>query len=174
MSVFNESTIEDAALDYLRGLGYSTAFGPNLAPDGSQPERASFEKVYLYDRLRDATRRINTEHLDLVDEAIKRLGRAESQSEIAENSRVHKLLIHGVPVEYRDANGSVRTTHVKFIDFDNPANNDWLAVDQFTIVGNKNRRPDVVVFVNGIPLALLELKNLAIEHATLKNARCLT
>lgn len=85
---------------------------------------------------------------------------------------LHKLLIHGVPIEYRDANGSVRTTHVKLIDFDpdNLANNDWLAVNQFTIVGNKNRRPDVLVFVNGIPLALLELKNLANEHATLKNA----
>ncbi|WP_100470532.1 type I restriction endonuclease subunit R [Mycobacteroides abscessus] len=170
MTVFNESTVEDAALDYLRGLGYSTTFGPNLAPDGSQPERASFEQVYLYDRLRDAARRINPEHRDLVDEAIKRLERAESQSEVAENSRVHKLLIHGVPVEYRDASGSVRTTHIKLIDFDNPANNDWLAVNQFTIVGNKNRRPDVLVFVNGIPLALLELKNLANEHATLKNA----
>jgi type I restriction enzyme R subunit len=169
---FNESTVEDAALDYLRALGYSTAFGPNIAPEGSQPERASFEQVYLYDRLREAASRINPEHRNLVDEAIKRLERAESQSEVSENSRVHKLLIHGVPIEYRDANGSVRTTHVKLIDFDpdNLANNDWLAVNQFTIVGNKNRRPDVLVFVNGIPLALLELKNLANEHATLKNA----
>jgi len=170
MTIFNESTVEDAALDYLRGLGYSTAFGPNLAPDGSQSERASFEQVYLYDRLREAACRINPEHLELIDEAIKRLERAESQNEVAENSRVHKLLIHGVPIEYRDASGSVRTAHVKLIDFDNSANNDFLAVTQFTIVGNKNRRPDVLVFVNGIPLALLELKNLANEHATLKNA----
>ncbi|TXH25226.1 MAG: type I restriction endonuclease subunit R [Mycobacterium sp.] len=172
MTSFNESTVEDAALDYLRALGYSTAFGPNIAPEGSQPERTSFEQVYLYDRLREAASRINPEHRNLVDEAIKRLERAESQSEVSENSRVHKLLIHGVPIEYRDANGSVRTTHVKLIDFDpdNLANNDWLAVNQFTIVGNKNRRPDVLVFVNGIPLALLELKNLANEHATLKNA----
>ncbi|SHO84116.1 type I restriction endonuclease subunit R [Mycobacteroides abscessus] len=170
MSDFNESTVEDAALDYLRGLGYSTAFGPNLAPDGNQSERNSFEQVYLYNRLREAACRINPQHLDLIDEAIKRLERAESQSEVAENSRVHKLLIHGVPVEYRDSNGSVRTVSIKLIDFDNPANNDWLAVNQFTIVGNKNRRPDVLVFVNGIPLALLELKNLANEHATLKNA----
>ena len=73
MSVFNESTVEEAALDYLRGLGYTTAFGPNLAPDGSHRERTSFEHVYLYDRLRDAARRINPQHLDLVDDAIKRL-----------------------------------------------------------------------------------------------------
>lgn len=97
---FNESTVEDAALDYLRALGYSTAFGPNIAPEGSQPERTSFEQVYLYDRLREAASRINPEHRNLVDEAIKRLERAESQSEVSENSRVHKLLIHGVPIEY--------------------------------------------------------------------------
>ena len=109
MSVFNEATVEDAALDYLRELGYATAFGPNLAADGNAPERAIFEQVYLYDRLRDAARRINPDHADLVDEAVKRLERAESQSEIAENFRVHKLLIHGVPVEYRDASGAVRT-----------------------------------------------------------------
>lgn len=170
MTTFNESAIEDAALDYLRALGYSTAFGPNLAPEGSQPERTSFEQVYLYDRLRSAARRINPQHLDLIDEAIKRLERAESQNEVAENSRVHKLLIHGVPIEFRDTSGDVRTTSIRLIDFDAPGKNDWLAVNQFTIVGNKNRRPDVLVFVNGIPLALLELKNLANEHATLKNA----
>ena len=153
-----------------RELGYATAFGPNLAPEGLSPERASFEQVYLYDRLREAARRINPDHADLVDEAIKRLERAESQSEIAENFRVHRLLIHGVPVEYRDASGAVRTVHIKLIDFDDPDNNDWLAVNQFTIVGNKNRRPDVLVFVNGIPLGLLELKNPADEHATLKSA----
>ena len=170
MTTFNEATIESAALDYLRALGYGTAFGPNLAPDGAQPERVNFEQVYLYGRMRDAALRINRGHRDLVDEAIKRLERAESQSEVAENDRVHTLLIHGVPVEYRDDSGSVRTTSVRLIDFDNPDNNDWLAVNQFTIIGNKNRRPDVLVFVNGIPIGLLELKNLADEYATLKNA----
>ncbi|QHG85246.1 type I restriction endonuclease subunit R (plasmid) [Rhodococcus rhodochrous] len=170
MTNFNEATVEEAALGYLRELGYSTAFGPNLAPDGSQPERVNFEQVYLYDRLRDAARRMNPQHVGLIDEAIKRLDRAESQSEVVENLRVHKLLIYGVPVEYRDDSGSIRTTSVKLIDFDTPANNDWLAVNQYTIIGNKNRRPDVLVFVNGIPIGLLELKNLANEHATLKNA----
>lgn len=170
MTTFNEATVEDAALDYLRELGYTTAFGPNLAPDGNHPDRANFEQVYLYDRMLEAARRINPDHPDLVDEAIKRLERAESQSEVAENARVHKLLIHGVPVEYRDDGGSVRTTSIRLIDFENPSSNDWLAVNQFTIVGDKNRRPDVLVFVNGIPVGLLELKNLANEHATLKSA----
>lgn len=170
MTIFNEAMVEDAALGYLRELGYSIKFGPDLAPEGSHAERANFEQVYLYERLREVACRINPGHVDLVDEAVKRLERAESQSEIAENSRVHKLLTHGVPVEYRDDNGLVRTTSIKLIDFENPPNNDWLAVNQFTIIGNKKRRPDVLVFVNGIPLGLLELKNLANEHATLKNA----
>lgn len=170
MNALNESTVEEAALDYLRDIGYSTEWGPNIAPDGQHPERTSFEQVYLYDRLRTAARRINPDHMDLVDEAIKRLERAESQSEIAENARVHRLVVDGVPVEHRDAGGAVRTTRVRLIDFDDPDNNDWLAVNQYTIVGSKNRRPDVLVFVNGIPLGLLELKNPADEHATLKNA----
>lgn len=170
MSAFNENTVELAALEYFRGLGYGTEFGPNLAPDGARPERVSFEQVYLYDRLRDAARRLNPDHVDLVDDAIKRLERAESQNEIAENARVHHLVTGGVPVEHRDASGAVRTVYLRLIDFEQPTNNDWLAVNQFTVVQHKTRRPDVLVFVNGIPLALLELKNPAAEHATLKSA----
>ena len=170
MAGFDESVIESAALDYLRELGYATRFGPNIVPDGLDEERASWEQVYLLDRLRDAGQRINPEHADLVDEAIKRLQRAESQSDIAENARVHRLLVDGVPVEYRGPDGQVRTAYIRLIDFDDPGANDWLAVNQVTIVQHKNRRPDVLVFINGIPLGLLELKNPAAEHATLKNA----
>jgi type I restriction enzyme R subunit len=170
VSSFNESTVELAALDYLRQLGYSTEFGPNIAPDGDAPERSSLEQVYLHDRLREAARKLNPGRTDLVDEAVKRLERAESQNELVENARVHKLVVAGVPVEYRDESGAVRTARIKLVDFDAPEANDWLAVNQLTIVGHKTRRPDVVVYVNGIPLALLELKNPADEHATLKNA----
>ncbi len=159
MSIFNESVVEDAALEYLRGLGYQTEFGPNLAPDSPNPERDSFGQIYLYERLREAGRRLNPDHPDLVDEAIKRLERAESQNPLAENLRVWKLLVEGVPIEYRDSGGNVRTEQVKLVDFENVSSNDWLAVNQFTIVEHKNRRPDLVVFVNGIPLGLLELKN---------------
>ncbi|MDO5675899.1 MAG: type I restriction endonuclease subunit R [Propionibacteriaceae bacterium] len=167
---FNETVVELAALDYLREIGYATAFGPLLATSGPDAERTSFESVYLPPRLRMAIERLNPEHPYLADEAIKRLQRAESQNELAENARVHGLLIHGVPVEYRDAAGSVRTVQIRLIDFDEPTNNDWLAVNQLTIVGNKTRRPDVLVYVNGIPLGLLELKHPGNEHATLKNA----
>lgn len=170
MSAFNESLVELAALEYLRALGYATAFGPQLAPDGARPERSTLEQVYLYDRLRAAARRINPQHADLVDDAIKRLERAESQNNLAENARVHKLLTEGVPVEHRDSAGAVRTIRLQLIDFVQPQNNDFLAVNQFTVVQHKNRRPDVLLFVNGIPLGLLELKNPAAEHATLRSA----
>jgi type I restriction enzyme R subunit len=171
VTALNESTVELAALEYLRQLGYSTAFGPDIAPDGDHSERTSYGHVYLYDRMREAVRRINVA-IDavMVDEAIKRLERAESQNPLSENLRVHKLLTEGVPVEHRGSDGAIRTDRVWLLDFDRPENNDWLAVNQFTIVEHKNRRPDVAVFVNGIPLALFELKNLADEHATLKNA----
>lgn len=171
MTVLNESTVELAALEYLRQLGYSTAFGPDIAQDGTTPERTSYTQVYLSSRLREAALRLNPQaSSSVVDEAIKRLLRPESQNHLAENSRVHKLLTKGVPVEYRADDGSVRTTSVWLIDFEKPENNDWLAVNQFTIIESKNRRPDLLVFLNGIPIALFELKNLADEHATLKNA----
>jgi type I restriction enzyme R subunit len=169
-AILNESVVEDAALEYLRELGYVTKFGPNIAPDGPHPERHSFEQIYLYDRVREAGQRLNPDRHELVDEAIKRMERAESQNPLAENLRVWKLLIEGVPVEYRDAGGNVRTHPVKLIDFEDPSNNDWLAVNQFTIVEQRTRRPDGLVFVNGIPLGLLELKNPGDEDATMKGA----
>lgn len=170
MIAFNESIIEEAALEYLRDLGYTTEFGPIIAPDGPSPERDSFQQVYLYDRLREAGVRLNPGHSDRVEEAVKRLERAESQNPVVENLRVWKLLVEGVPVEYRDAAGNVRTERVRLIDFDDPSNNDWLAVNQFTIIEHKNRRPDVLVFVNGIPLGLLELKKTGDEDATMRGA----
>lgn len=172
MTVFKEATVEDAALEWFAQLGYEREHGPDLAPGEPRSERESFEQVYLYSRLRRAVQRINPDLDDeVIEAAIKRLGRAESQSLIDENARIHKLLVEGVPVEYRAPDGSVRTTSVWLIDFDHADNNDWLAVNQYTITENgKNRRPDVLVFVNGLPLALLELKNLAAEAATLKKA----
>ena len=172
MTNLNESTVEDAALEYFAQLGYQTAWGPNLAPGELGEERTSFDQIYLHARLRSAVRRINP-GIDgaRIDEAIKRLGRAESQNPVMENFRVHKLVTEGVPVEHRGADGAVRTERIWLVDFDEPNNNDWVAVNQFTIIETgKNRRPDVIVFVNGIPLGLLELKNPADEHATLKNA----
>lgn len=172
MSNFNENVVETAALEYFADLGYRRLHGPDIAPGEPGSERSSYEDVLLWGRLRDALRRINPgTDAALIDKAVKTVQRAESQSPIVENARLHHLITEGVPVEHRGDDGQLRTTSLWLVDFDEPANNDWIAVNQFTIIENgKNRRPDVLVMVNGLPLALLELKNPAAEHATLKSA----
>ncbi|MBD2762258.1 type I restriction endonuclease subunit R [Kocuria sp. cx-116] len=172
MSTFNENVVEQAALEYFAELGYRRVHGSDIAPGEPGAERESYEDVVLWGRVRDALRRISPgTDAALVAEAVKTVQRAESQSPIDENARLHKLITEGVPVEHRGDDGLLRTTRLWLVDFEEPANNDWVAVNQFTIVENgKNRRPDVLVMVNGLPLALLELKNPAAEHATLKSA----
>ncbi|MCT1711492.1 type I restriction endonuclease subunit R [Dietzia cinnamea] len=172
MTSFNENVVEQAVLEFFAELGYHRVFGPDIAPDTPGAERVSYEDVVLWGRLRDAICRINPgADAALVSDALKAVQRAESQSPVEENYRLHKLIGEGVPVEHRAADGMLRTTRLLLVDFEDPANNDWVAINQFTIVENgKNRRPDVLVFVNGMPLALLELKNPAAEHATLRSA----
>lgn len=172
MSTFNENVVEQAALEYFAELGYRRVHGPEIAPGEPDAERDSYEDVVLWGRLRDALRRINPgTDASLIAEAVKTVQRAESQSPIDENARLHKLITEGVPVEHRGDDGLLRTTRLWLVDFEQPENNDWVAINQFTIVENgKNRRPDVLVMVNGLPLALLELKNPSAEHATLKSA----
>lgn len=172
MSTFNENVVEQAAMEYFAELGYRRVHGPEIAPGESGAERESYEDVVLWGGVRDALRRINRgADAALVAEAVKTVQRAESQSPIDENARLHKLITEGVPVEHRGDDGLLRTTRLWLVDFEEPENNDWVAVNQFTIVENgKNRRPDVLVMVNGLPLALLELKNPTAEHATLKSA----
>ncbi|TGD12082.1 type I restriction endonuclease subunit R [Brevibacterium sp. S111] len=172
MTAFNENVVEQAALEYFAELGYHRLHGPDLAPGELASERQSYGDVVLWGRLREAIRQINPGTPPaLVDEAVKQIRRAESQSPIDENARLHRLVTDGVPVEHRGDDGQLRTTRLWLIDFEHLRNNDWVAVNQFTIVENgKNRRPDVLVMVNGLPLALLELKNPAAGHATLKSA----
>lgn len=172
MSSFNENVVELAALEYFAELNYTVLHGPDIAPGEPASERDSYEDVILWDRLRSALWRINPGAPSaLIEDAIKQLRRAESQSAIDENARVHRLVTEGVSVEHRDADGALRTTRLWLVDFDDLSNNDWVALNQFTIVENgKNRRPDVIVMLNGLPIALLELKNPAAENATLKSA----
>lgn len=171
MTVFNENTVELAALDYFAELGYQTINGALIAPDEPASEREDFSQVILWDRLREAASRINPNvNRRQIEQAITKLQRAESQSPIDENLRVHDLLTKGISVEKRERDGRLSHEHVWLVDFKNPDNNDWAAINQFTIIENKNRRPDVLVYVNGLPLALLELKNPATENATLKSA----
>lgn len=172
MSAFNENVLELATLDYFSQLGFSSLQGVDIAPGEVRAERDSYEEVFLWSRLQDAISRINPlASPALVNEAVKRVRRAESQSLADENFRLHRLLTEGVPIEHRTADGSLRTVRMMFVDFENPASNDWVAANQFTIVQEgRKRRPDVLVFLNGIPVGLLELKNPAAENATLRSA----
>lgn len=161
-----EGMIEQAALDWFRSLGYATLAEVVLAP-----ERTSYDQVVLTGRLRDAAGRIPDLPAGVVEQAVTRLLRAESQNALAENERVHQLLTGGVPVEHRTAAGEVRTTPVWLVDWEHAAANDWLVVHQLTVVeAGKNRRADVVVFLNGLSAGLLELKNPGDAHATLRGA----
>lgn len=171
MRSLNESTVEEAALQYFRESGFDTEFGPDIGPEGAGQERDTYDDVFLRRRLRESIRRLNPRmEQQYLDVAVKRLDRAESQNPIAENLRFHLLLRDGVPIEYRNSQGQLRTESIKLVDFEHPENNEWLAVNQFTVDQGRNRRPDIVIFLNGIPVALFELKNLADENATLRNA----
>jgi len=172
VSGITESVVEEACLDWFRALGYATAYGPDIGPDGLHEERSSWEDVILVGRLRDAVARINPAlpH-DAVDQVVATVLRAESQNPLAENLRLHRLLTEGVAVEHRTADGSIRHALAWLVAFEDPQRNDWLVVNQFTVLeAGRHRRPDVVVFCNGLPVGLLELKNPGAEHATVKGA----
>jgi len=169
---FTESHVEDAALSWLEGLGYSVLSGPDISPEGSSPERASYADVVLVDRLRGAIARINP-HLppDALEEVVKKVHQTETPSLVEENRRLHRMIVEGVDVEVTRTDGSIGGDKAWLIDLDNPDNNDWLALNQFTVIEHQNnRRPDVVVFVNGLPLGVIELKNPGDENATLEGA----
>ena len=172
MSHVTESLVEDAALEWLAGLGYAVLYGPDISPDGSMPERGSYDQVLLTVRLREALARLNP-HLpaETLEEVLRKVQQTETPSLIEENRRLHRYLIEGVPVEVVREDGSIGGDVVRLIDFDDVDANDWLAVNQYTVIeGQKNRRPDVVLFVNGLPLAVIELKNPGDENATLDGA----
>jgi type I restriction enzyme, R subunit len=169
---FSESVVEQAALAWLEAGGWQIAHGPDIAPDMPASERADYGEVVLAQRLLDALARLNPElPADALEDAFRKLARPEGAELIQRNRALHRLLVDGVPVEYRDAEGAIRGAQARVIDFDDPAGNDWLAVNQFSVVESKRtRRPDVVLFVNGLPLAVIELKNAASEDATIWTA----
>lgn len=169
---FAESTVEVAALEWLAELDYAIAAGPDLLPDSMFPERSGPDDVLLRRRLRDALIRINRDlPAAAVDEAIRTLNGIDAALPIDRNHQWHTYLVKGVGVEYAREDGRLAATHVKLLDEDDIGNNDWLAVNQFTVVdGHHHRRPDVVVFVNGLPLALVELKNAADENTDIEGA----
>jgi type I restriction enzyme R subunit len=170
--ILNENTIEQAALTWLEELGYRKVFGPDIAHDGPNPERESYQDVILRGELEFALKRINPDReADALEEAFRKIVNPSSPSLLQNNRTFHNYISHGVEVEARKQSGASDSGPVKLIDFENPENNYFVAVNQFTIIEKKaNRRPDVLVFVNGLPIGVIELKNLAAEGATVENA----
>jgi len=166
-----ESEVEQAALEILAGLGFEQIYGPDIAPDGIRPERKSYQDVVLIERLRTALTRINPAvPEDAIDDAIKKVLRTDSQHQVVNNQHFHKMLVDGVDVEYRK-DGRIAGDKVWLFDFKDTKNNEFLAINQFTIIEeNNNRRPDIILFVNGLPLVVIELKNPADENATIWTA----
>ena len=171
MAYLSESVVEQAALDWFRALGYNVVGGPDMPP-GPHALRESYADTFFPSVMRGALARLNPNlPTEALDDAFRKLTRPEGPSLEARNRAFHRLAVDGVTVEYRDAGGSIRGAPVRMFDFEQPSNNDWLAVNQFTVVeGNHERRPDIVLFVNGLPLAVIELKNPADEDATLRSA----
>jgi type I restriction enzyme R subunit len=182
MNNLTESSIEQYAIDLLVKQGYQYIYGPDIAPDSeaspSITKRHSFEDVILHDALQKAVKRINPSlPRDVLDDAIKQITRIHSPELITNNETFHRMLTEGINVTYQK-NRHSRGDLVSLIDFDNPDNNEFLVVNQFTVVECKgessfariNKRPDLVIFINGLPLVVIELKNAADENATIDSA----
>jgi type I restriction enzyme, R subunit len=168
----NESTVEEAALEWFGELGYTIGHGPQLAPGEPAAERASFADVVLVERLRKAIQRLNPVIPgEARGEALRKVLRMGTPSLTQTSRAFHRMLRDGVPVEYPRADGSIAGDHARLVDFGEVDANDWLAVNQFTVIeGQHNRRPDIVIFINGLPLGVIELKNAADEEATIWSA----
>ncbi len=170
MASITENEIEEIALSYLQNLGYSYILGTDISPDGEHPER-QYTDVVLATRLRDAIDKLNPNiSQDAKEDALKKVLRTESPNLLVNNESFHRYLTDGVDVEVRTESG-IRGEKVYIVDFENPDNNEFLAVNQFTVIeGNQNKRPDIILFVNGLPLVVIELKNAVDENANLKSA----
>lgn len=177
MTRITENNIEEFAIELLEKLGYESVYGPDIAPDGDTStgsmfdKRESYEQVLLIDRLRKALKRINRNMpADILEDALKEIRRIHSPELLTNNETFHRFLTEGIPVSKR-VDGDDRGDLVWMIDFKNPYNNDFLVVNQFTVVENNHtKRPDIILFVNGIPLVVIELKNAADENASIRSA----
>lgn len=177
MTRITENSIEEFAIELLEKLGYESVYGPDIAPDGDtstgsmSDKRESYEQVLLIDRLRKALKRINRNmSADILEDAVKEIRRIHSPELLTNNETFHRFLTEGIPVSKR-VDGDDRGDLVWMIDFKNPYNNDFLVVNQFTVVENNHtKRPDIILFVNGIPLVVIELKNAADENASIRSA----
>jgi type I restriction enzyme R subunit len=166
-----EDQLEQEALSWLQDIGYTYLYGPDIAHDGPQPERASYQQVQLVYRLREAIQKLNPSiPANAREDALKLVLDLSIPSLLSANRHFHKLLVGGVPVQYTK-DGETRGDFVRLIDWANPERNEWLAVNQFSIKGpHHTRRPDIVLFVNGLPLVLVELKNPTDQNASIWKA----
>ncbi len=171
---YTENELEELCLEWFEELGYKFIPGPEIAPDGEAPEREDYSQVILKDWVKNAIIRLNPDvPRDAQEEALKKVANIpfENQATLLNNKLFHRYLTHGVPVEFRREDGSIEGRDLKIIDPTKMGNNDWTAINQFTVIENKNnRRPDIVIFINGLPLAVIELKNPAKEEATIESA----
>lgn len=172
MAFLSEAAIELALLEQLRGLGYRLEREENIGPDGHHPERESHDEVVLKKRFESAVACLNPAlPTEAQQDAVRKVMQSELPSLLEENRRLHKLMTEGVDVEFYAEDGTLTAGKVNLIDFEHPENNDWLVVSQFVVIASQyNRRPDVVVFVNGLPLAVIELKAPGNGNATLAGA----
>jgi type I restriction enzyme R subunit len=172
MAFITEAQVEEMLLVQLEGMGYAHATDAILGPDGSAPEREAYSDIVLLARLQSAIDRLNP-HIphEARHDALKKVIATETPSLVEENRRLHKAIIDGIDVEFYAEDGTIRGDKVSLVDFVDPDANDWLAVNQFTVIENgSKRRPDVVIFVNGLPLGVIELKNPGHENAHLTAA----
>ena len=170
-NTIHESDIEAASLNWLADLGHTVLHGPDLAPDTPNAERSTYKEVVLPRRLQEAVARFNPKiPPDAREEAVRKVLNLDSPALVQNNRAFHQMLVEGIEVEYRQQDGTIRGERVRLVDFDTPENNDWLAINQFTVVETSERRPDIVLFINGLPLAVIEFKNPTDEKATVLTA----
>ena len=166
-----EDKLEQEMLTWLAEIGYTHVYGPTIACDGEAPERSNYQDILLIDRLRRAINQLNPEiPIAAREDALQQVRDLNTPILLSANRRLHHFLVNGVPVEYQK-DGETRGDFVRLIDFEIPSNNEWLAVNQFSIKGEKHtRRPDILLFINGLPLVLIELKNSADLNADIGKA----
>ena len=167
---FTEDLLEQAAIEIFEELGYNYAFGPDIAFDGNSPERNNYKDVILEQRVKDALFSINR-HLpeEALEEAYRKIITFNSPVLVENNKAFHKLLVEGIDVSF-SKDGEIKTEKAYIIDFENINKNDFLVVNQFTIIEKEERRPDLVLFINGIPLVVIELKSASDENVGIEEA----
>lgn len=169
--MITEDQLEQLCLDWFKSIGYDYTCGYDIAPDGNSPERTDYGQIVLFNRLLTQLQKINPHiPVSVLEIVSQQIATPETPILIKSNKAFHQFLLEGVKVEFKEGNES-KTDYVQLVDFTNASNNQFLVVNQYTLKGTKvNRRPDIIVFINGLPLAVIELKNPADSSADIWSA----